>query len=147
MFLQLGTNPFIFPIHWYSLSLLNTNTHSQTFIEYTGNKPRHQEPELLLSWVQNVEFTHSGAECSGKRQRHQDDRWIWTKQPFIPQIDLAHTVTYEWSALPQGQRCPPTNEGMESDMTNIDFPRGIYFPNTSEVLSQISNQTSAAVCT
>lgn len=58
---------------------------------------------------------------------------------------LANAVAYERSALPQRQPCPPTNEGMESDMTNIDFPGGIYFPNTSEILSQISNQTSAAV--
>lgn len=80
----------------------------------------------------------------GKDRREQDDRWIWTEQSFILQIDLANTVAYERSALPQGQPCP--SMGMESNMTNIDFPRGICFPNTSELLSQINNQTSAAVC-
>lgn len=122
-----------------------TNTQSN-IIGYRGNKPWHQEAELLLSQVQNVEFTHPSAGCSGKDRREQDDRGIWTEQPSIPQIDLANTVANEWSALPQRPPCPPTNQGMESDMTNTDFPRRIYFPNTSEVLSQISNQTAAAVC-
>lgn len=79
----------------------------------------------------------------GKDRRVQDDRWIQTEPSFILQIDLANTVAYERSTLPQRQPFPST--GMESDMTNIDFPWGIYFPNTSEVLSQISNQASAAV--
>lgn len=122
--------------------------HTQSNIYWVHRKqakaPGARAITFLKFRMQNLPTLVQGVQ--GIERGERDDRWIWTEQSFIRQIDLAHTVAYERSALPQRQPCPPTNEGMESDMTNIDFPRGICFPNTSEVLSQISNQTSAAVC-
>lgn len=124
-------------------SLLSTHSQTSLAAEETNHGSRRQSC-LLKFRMQNLPTPVQGVQ--GRDRREQDDRGVWTEQSFIPQIDLANTAAYEQSTLPQRPPCPPASQGMVSDMTNIDFPRGIYFPDTSEVLSQISNQTAGAVC-
>lgn len=62
------TPPYLFHTFIFPIPTEHKHTNTQTFIGYIGSKPRHQKPELLFSQVQNVEFTHPDAGCSGKRQ-------------------------------------------------------------------------------
>lgn len=118
---QLVTLPLFSYLYFYSQTPPNINRlilkHSLG-TQKTSQGTRSYNCYFLMFRMQNLPTLMQSIQ--GKDRRVQDDRWIWTEPSFILQIDLANTVAYERSALPQRQPFPST--GMESDMTNIDFP-------------------------
>lgn len=118
---QLVTLPLISYTYFYSQTLLNINIQILKHSlgpQKTSQGTRSYNYYFLKFRMQNLPTLMQSVQ--GKDRRVQDDRWIQTEPSFILQIDFANTVAYERSTLPQRQPFPST--GMESDMTNIDFP-------------------------